>query len=323
MVDAAPSHAGPLVCLLAYRGLCTFEYGIAVEVFGLPRPEFARWYRLAIVGVDPPPISGGMGGVTIQPDGDLSLLDRADLVIIPGWRGADQPVPRALCDALRRAHQRGARLASICSGFFVLAATGLLDGQRATTHWRNADWIPQAYPAIQFDPDVLYVDNGGTLTSAGSAAGLDLCLHLVRQDFGPVIANAVAQRLVVPVHRDGGQRQFIPRPVPKQRQGQIAPLLDTLRSQLNQDWSLARMAAQAGLSERTLVRRVKEATGETPLTWLIGERIAHAISLLEASTTPLDDIASAAGFKSLESMRLHFRRHKGRPPSWYRKMPKG
>jgi AraC family transcriptional activator FtrA len=307
---------------LAYNGLCTFEYGIAVEVFGLPRPEFDRWYHVRVVGVDPPPISGGLGGVSIQADGDLSLLEQADLVIIPGWRGADQPVPAELCNALRQAHQRGARLASICSGFFVLAATGLLDGQRATTHWRNADWIPQAYPAIQFDPDVLYVDNGGTLTSAGSAAGLDLCLHLVRQDFGPAIANAVAQRLVVPVHRDGGQRQFIPRPMPKQRHGQIAPLLDTLRRQLDQDWSLARMAAQAGLSERTLVRRIKDATGETPLNWLIGERIAHAISLLEGTASPLDDIASAAGFKSLESMRLHFRSHKGRPPSWYRQPPK-
>jgi AraC family transcriptional activator FtrA len=306
-----------VVCVLAYDGLCTFEYGIAVEVFGLPRPEFDRWYHLRIVGLSTDPIRG-LGGVTITADADLSALAQADLVIIPGWRGADDPVPDTLMTALRQAHHQGARIASICSGVFVLAATGLLDGQRATTHWRYADVFRSKYPAVLLDPDVLYVDSGALLTSAGSAAGLDLCLHIVRQDFGAPTANIVARRLVVPAHRSGGQRQFIPRPMPQERGGQIAPVLDLLRQQLDQDWTIERMAKQAGLSPRTLVRRMKDATGQAPQAWLIQQRVDHAISLLEQTTASLDDIATAAGFHSLESMRRHFRQTKGRPPSWYR-----
>lgn len=210
-----------LVVALAYDGLCTFEFGVAVEVFGLARPEMGEdWYRFAVAAVD----DGEMratGGVRFTADGGLELVEQAGTIIVPGWRGMDAPVPDALCAALQRAHAKGARLLSICSGVFVLAASGLLDGKRATTHWRYTEALKERYPAITVLPDVLYVDEGTVLTSAGSAAGIDLCLHLIRRDFGTKAANMVARRLVVPPHRDGGQAQFIDKAVPElhERQG--------------------------------------------------------------------------------------------------------
>jgi len=312
-----PDRAAPLVCILAYDGLCTFEFGIAVEVFALPRPEFEAWYRCEIVAVEPGPLRA-TGGIAVTADHDLSRLEAASLVIVPGWRAPDAPVPEALVEALRRAHDRGARIASICSGVFVLAASGLLAGRRATTHWRYLDRLRAAHPDIAIDEDVLYVDDGDVLTSAGSAAGLDLSLHIVRADFGTGIANAVARRLVLPAHREGGQRQFVPRPVPRLRAGRIAPLLDRIRLHLDEDWPLARMASEAGLSPRTLMRQMKAATGQSPQGWLVAERVDQAIRLIETTSARLDDIAAAVGFGTSETMRHHFRGLKGRPPSWYR-----
>lgn len=317
MRTASPLSNDPLVCVLAYDGLCTFEYGIAVEVFGLPRPELTHWYQFCVAGLSDEPIRG-LGGVMIEPDGDLSLFEHASLIIVPGWRGASEPVPETLCQALVAAHHRGARVASICSGAFVLAAAGLLTGRRATTHWRYVDAFRALYPGVELDPDVLYVDNGSIFSSAGSAAGLDLCLHIVCQDYGAEIANQVACRLVIPAHREGGQRQFIPRPVPRVRRGQIAPFLDVLRESLDEEWPLERMADYVGLSTRTFIRRMKEVTGQSPQSWLINERLRYAITLLESTRSSLDDIADASGFKSMESMRRHFRQVKGHPPSWYR-----
>jgi len=210
-----------------YDGLCTFEFGIGVEVFGLSRPEFDCWYRFQTVAVENGPLRA-TGGVTIKATHDLNALSEADLILVPGWRGVDSPVPKQLTAALRKAHDRGARVASICSGVFVLAAAGLLDGRRATTHWRYVGALQLRHPAIEVDADVLYIDDGSVLTSAGSAAGLDLCLHIVRCDWGAARANSVARRLVLPAHRDGGQRQFIQTPVPRVRGGRIAPLLDTM-----------------------------------------------------------------------------------------------
>lgn len=204
----------PLVVVLAYDGLCTFEFGIAVEVFGLPRPEMGEnWYQFAVAGLD----SGAMratGGIHVVADGGLELLTQAGTIIIPGWKGSDVPVPAHLVDALRQAHQQGARLLSICSGVFILAATGLLSGRRATTHWRYSDTLKMQYPDINIEPDVLYIDEGTMLTSAGSAAGIDLGLHLIRRDYGSKAANQVARRLVVAPHRDGGQAQYIEKAVP-------------------------------------------------------------------------------------------------------------
>lgn len=310
-------EAAPLVCVLAYDGLCTFEFGIAVEVFGLPRPEFENWYRFAVIACEPGPLRA-MGGISIDAPYDPGLLETADLIIIPGWRRPDAPVPEALRDALLRAHAAGARIATICSGVFVAAACGLLDNRRVTTHWRYFDTLRALYPDISVDGDVLYVDEGDIMTSAGSAAGLDLCLHIVRRDFGVETANSVARRLVLPAHREGGQKQFVPRPVAPDRGHRLNTVLDGIRTRLDETWPLERMAREAGMSTRTLMRRMKEVTGQTPLNWLAAERVAHAVSLLEGGNGDLQAIAGACGFNSVESLRHHFRVMKGRPPSWYR-----
>ncbi len=197
----------PQVVVLAYDGLCTFEFGVAVEIFGLPRPELGdEWYRFAVAGIDDGELRA-TGGIRILTDGGLDLLESADLIVVPGWRGMDAPVPAALREALRRANARGCQLLSICSGVFVLAASGLLNGRKATTHWRYIEALKARYPAIGVVEDVLYQDEGDILTSAGSAAGIDLCLHVVRRDYGMETANSVARRLVIPPHRDGSQPQ--------------------------------------------------------------------------------------------------------------------
>lgn len=313
--DTEAHSDGPLVCVLVYDGLCTFEFGIAVEVFALPRPEFTRWYRCCVVAAEPGPISA-LGGIRVEAAYDLATLEKADIIVIPGWRGTAVSAP--LREALRRANANGARIATICSGVFAAAACGLLDGRRATTHWRHVERLAAMYPALMIDGDVLYVDEGDVLTSAGSAAGLDLCLHIVRGDFGVEAANSVARRLVLPAHREGGQRQFVPRPVARDREGRLSPALDRIRMRLDEAWPIDRIAAEAGLSPRTLMRRMKEATGQSPQIWLNTERVAHAISLLETTQAGLQDIAQACGFGSIESLRHHFRNLKGRPPSWYR-----
>ena len=305
------------ICVLAYDGLCTFEYSLAVEIFALSRPEHENWYDFGVVAVDEGPIRG-LGNITVEADTDLSGLLEADLIIIPGWRGADEQIPQALRDTLIEAHKNGTRIASICSGVFVLAQCGLLDGADATTHWRYVDKLRDMYPLIKINPDVLYVDNGLILTSAGSAAGFDLCLHIVRQDYGTAAANAVARRLVVPAHRDGGQSQFISRPLPLAYQGNIAPLLDKIRESLDEDWEIERMANEAHTSARTLQRRFKNATGKSPHTWLTMERVELAKDLLETTHLNIQQIADVTGLKTPETFRHHFKRITGASPTKFR-----
>lgn len=316
--EAQRNESSPLICLLAYDGLCTFEFGIGVEVFALPRPEFEHWYRFRTVAVEAGPLRAA-GGLMVEADHDLSILERASLILVPGWRGIGAPVPDELVAALRAAHANGARLASICSGTFVLAATGLLDGRRATTHWRYLDAFREQFPNVLLEADVLYLDEGDMLTSAGSAAGLDLCLHIVRRDFGTEHANAVARRLILPAQREGGQKQFVTTPVPRTRSGHIAPLMDAIRAQMDEVWSLERMARHAGLSRRTLSRRFADATGHTPLAWLTRARVARAAELLESGSASLADIATACGFGSQETFRREFQRVQGTSPSRHRK----
>ena len=300
------STTGPLVVVLAYDGLCTFEFAIAAEIFGLRRPEMGEgWYRFATAAIEPGPLRAH-GGLRFEAEGGPELLERADLIIIPGWKGASIPVPGALADTLVRAHARGARLASICSGAFVLAATGLLDEKRAATHWRYAEALQNARPRVEVDADVLYVQEGRLFTSAGSAAGIDLMLHVVRADFGADAANAVARRLVMPAHRSGGQAQFIERPVATYRQSRLAPLLDLVRADLQRLWSVAEMAREAAMSERTFLRRFKEATAMSPGEWLIGARVEEARRLLETSDAPIEEVARLAGFGSVATLRHHF-----------------
>jgi AraC family transcriptional activator FtrA len=319
-VKIMPDASGPLVVALAYDRLCTFEFGIAVEVFGLPRPELEPgWYRFAVAAIEPGPLRAA-GGLTVTADGGLDLLDQAHTIIVPGWRGVEAPVPPSLVDGLRGAHARGARLVSLCSGVFVLAATGLLDGRRATTHWRYHDALAQARPELAIVPDVLYVDEADVLTAAGSAAGIDLCLHIVRRDFGSAAANTVARRLVVPPHREGGQAQFVETPVPTVREGaRLGPLIEALRHELDRDHAIAGLAQRAGMSARTFLRRFQAATGTTPAGFLLAARLQRARELLETSAGSIEDVATACGFGTAATLRHHFRRELGTSPAAYRK----
>ena len=312
-------HDDPgLVAILAYDGLCTFEFGIAVEIFGLPRPEFEfPWYRHCIVGLDDGPMRA-MGGIQVLADAGLERLAEARTIIIPGWRDRAEAPPERLLTALHEAHERGARLVSICSGVFVLAASGLLDGRRATTHWRYAEELARRFPAIDVDPDVLYVDAGLLISSAGSAAGIDACLHLVARDFGTQVANSVARRLVMSPQRAGGQAQFIPAPVARAPRNDLSALMQWARQHLHEPLEVSQLARRAAMSERTFLRRFTEATGMTPKAWLQHERLARARELLESGTDGSERIAELCGFRSVESFRVAFRNAVGLPPSAYR-----
>lgn len=319
---APPSApAGPLVVVLAYDGLCTFEFGCAYEIFGLARPEFgADWYRYAVAAVDEGPLRAN-GGLIVTVDGDLSLVEAADLVVIPGWRGVETPVPERLIASLRAANARGARIASYCSAAFVLGEAGLLDGRGATTHWRYTDRLARRFPLARVAPDVLYVDNGRILTSAGSASAIDMSLHVVRGDYGAGIANSVARRLVLPAHRDGGQAQYIERPVPRAHESErLGEVLDFIRAELHRDLPLAELAARAGMSLRTFQRRFEAMTGEAPGAFVLAERVARARDLLETAAEPgTEEIAARCGFGSAAALRHHFKRRVGVSPGAYRR----
>ncbi len=314
-------HASaPNVVVLAYDGLCTFEFGVAVEIFGLPRPEMGEaWYRFAVAAVDGGELRA-TGGIRILADGDLSLLNAADLIIVPGWRGTDQAVPAPLCETLRQASIRGCQLLSICSGVFVLAATGLLDGRKATTHWRYIEALKTRHPAIDVVEDVLYQDEGDILTSAGSAAGIDLCLHVVRRDYGMEAANRVARRLVIPPHRDGSQTQQLSRPVAQLRESQrLGQLFDYLHQHLAVPHTVDSLSRRVGMSQRTFLRRFQDATGTTPSRWLLNERLLRAKDYLENSRLSIDSIAEQTGFGQAATLRHHFRQHYALSPARYRK----
>ncbi len=318
MHKITPTPRRPLVVALVYDGLCTFEFAIAAEIFGLPRPELGPgWYRFAAAAIEPGPLRA-QGGLRVATDGGLGLLRQADLIVVPGWKGNAVPVPARLLRALHRAHARGARLASICSGAFVLAATGLLDGKRVATHWRYAEALAAMHPRCRVDAQVLYVEEGRILTSAGSAAGIDLMLHVVRKDFGVAAANSVARRLVVAAHRTGGQAQFIERPVPPPHEGRFSHLLDRVRADPAADWPVRRLATLAAMSPRTLLRRFVETTGLAPGDWVTSVRVEEARRLLETSALGLDRIAALAGFGSTATLRHHFRRRLRLTPRDYR-----
>jgi len=318
MTDSArimTTSSRPLVVALAYDGLCTFEFGVAVEVFGLPRPELGEsWYRFAVASVDQGELRA-TGGVRIVVDGGYELLQEADTIVIPGWREVNSPVPETLCDALREAHQRGCRVISICSGVFVLTAAGLLDDRKATTHWRYVSELQRRFPAINVVEDVLYVGHHDVLTSAGSAAGIDLCLHVVRTDFGLEVANNVARRLVLQPHRDGSQTQQQLRPVARSRESQrFGLLLDWLHNNIAQKHTLDALASQVGMSPRTLMRRFQESTGLTPARWLMNERLNRAQQALNTSHISIEQIAQQTGFGSANSLRYHFQKRFGISP---------
>ena len=293
------------VVVVAYDGLCTFEFGVAVEVFGLPRPEIGRWYDFSLCTPEKDRNTlRAEGGFRLAVDQGLGALRSAGTIVIPGWRDVTERPPAALLKALRRSYDRGARLMSLCSGAFVLAATGLLDGRSAATHWRYAEQLSRDYPNVNVDSDVLYVEDSRLLTAAGSAAGIDLCLHVVRKDFGASVANIVARRLVVPPHRDGGQAQYISRPISENGKSEIGLLMDWVRRNLNRKYTVASLAKRAKLSERTLARRFQEQAGTTPMRWLATERIAKAQELLETTKLGIEQVAAKCGFGSAVAVSL-------------------
>lgn len=253
-------------------------------------------------------------------DGGLDLLAAADTIVLPGWRDTDSPVPEALCEALRAARARGCRLVSICSGAFILAAAGMLNGLRATTHWRYTERLRQRYPAITVLDNVLYLDEGQIMTSAGSAAGIDLCLHVVRSDYGTEVANSVARRMVIAPHRDGGQPQQLTRPVARSRESQtFGQLFDYLHQHLALNHTVASLAERVRMSPRTFLRRFYASTGMTPARWILNERLVRARDYLENSTLRIDLIAEQTGFGNSALFRHHFRHHYLLSPTQYRK----
>jgi AraC family transcriptional activator FtrA len=307
------------VMALAYDRLCTFELGCVVEVFALPRPELGvPWYQFAVCAAERRGLRA-TGGIELRVRHPLRHLDRADTIVIPGWRDPGEAPPAEILTHLRRAFARGARICSICSGVFVLAAAGLLDGRRATTHWKYAAQLAARYPRVRVEPNALYVDEGQVLTSAGSAAGLDMLLHLVRCDFGAKIANQVAQRLVLAPHREGDQAQFVPRPLAADGRGRLARLMDFVRAHPGAQHTLASLAARAAMSTRTLQREFKASTGLAPHRWLVAERIERAKELLEGTRLTAGNIAARVGLGSAESLRHHFRRRVGTTPQQYRR----
>jgi len=306
-----------LVAVLAHPPVSLFELSCAVEIFGRTRPDLGvDWYDFAIVAEKPGPIAS-LGGIDLQIREGLELFERAHTIIIPAWDAGD-PSPE-LVATLRAARKRGARLLSICSGAFALAATGLLDGRRAATHWLYAAELQRRYPDVIVDADVLYVDDGDIITAAGSAAGLDMLLHLVRRDHGAQICNLIARRLNIPPHREGGQSQFALRPVPEIRSSKLADVIDWMRVNSARELTIEELAGRAAMSPRTFFRRFRETTGLAPYEWLTLERTAIARDLLETGGMTVDDIAFRAGFSSAETMRLHFKRIIGCAPADYRK----
>jgi AraC family transcriptional activator FtrA len=306
------------VAALAYDGLGTFEFGIVVELFGLRRTGLGvTWYQFEACSVERGPIHAA-GGIQVQVRRGLRAFEQAGTIVIPGWK-IDEPSPPALIHALRRAHSAGARLVSICSGVFVLAATGLLDGKRVSAHWRHADRLMARYPKLHVEPDVLYVDEGSILTSAGSTAGIDLGLHIIRLDYGAEIANEIARRLVMPPHREGGQAQYVRDSGRSPLEGGLAPVIAWAQEHLARPLSVEDFARKARMSARTFARRFREQTGTTPHQWLNHQRLFAAQRRLETTEESIDQIAEAVGMQTAVTLRQHFSRALGTTPTAYRR----
>jgi len=306
------------VVALVVTQVVAFDLAIPAQVFG-HEPDRYDW---AVCAPAAGPVATETGFDVVVPHG-LGALERADTVVVPGIGDRAWPLPPEPLAALRAAAQRGARVASICTGAFVLAAAGLLDGRRATTHWRYAGLLARAFPAVTVDPDVLYVDEGDVLTSAGVAAGIDLCLHIVRRDFGAAAANAVARRIVVAAHREGGQAQFVERPLPATAGEGLATTRAWMEERLAAPLTVASMAGHAGYSPRSFARRFRAETGTTPLQWLIARRVTEAQRLLELSDLSVEEVATRAGFGTPVALRQHFARALSTSPTAYRRAFRG
>lgn len=319
-INEEQQRAMHTVATVVYDAVNPFELAVATEVFGVERPELGvPWYRFLVCGVEARPVRTSVG-LLVTPLYALSHLTEADTVIVPGPRPGIGPIPSALLEALRDAYQRGARLLSFCTGAFLLAAAGLLDGRRATTHWLWAAELATRYPKVQVDPQVLYIDDGQILTSAGAAASIDLSLHVVRQDYGAAIAAAVARRMVVSPHREGGQAQYIETPLPTlDEDDPFGATLTWLLGHLQEDLSVEQLAARAVMSPRTFARRFRATLGTTPYQWLLQQRIILAQRLLETTAESVEYIAVCCGFRSAATFRLHFEHLLHLSPQTYRR----
>ncbi|GAY11257.1 helix-turn-helix domain-containing protein [Pseudonocardia sp. N23] len=307
------------VAALVLDELAVFEFGVICEVFGLDRSEDGLpVLDFRVCGPEAHvPLRATSGGVLITPDSGLEGLVGADLVAVGATRLREFPEP--VLDALRAAHDAGATILSVCSGVFVLGAAGLLDGRRCTAHWNAVDDLRVRYPLAQVEPDLLFVDEGDLVTSAGTAAGIDACLHLVRRELGSAVVNGIARRMVVPPQREGGQRQYVDQPIPECSVDTLAPVLDWMLEHVDEDHSVAALADRAGMSARTFARRFAAETGTTPVRWLTLQRVLRSQRLLEDTDLSVEEIARECGFGGAALLRHHFRRQVGVSPADYRR----
>lgn len=320
MVNAASNVSAAAkrrVVALVHPPQSTFELACAAEVFGIRRPNVATRYSFSVC-THRPGLVATLAGFDMAVSKGLSALKTADTIVIPGWQTPDVPVAPAVLDALRTAHAAGTRILAICSGAFVLAEAGLVDGRRVATHWRLAATLAARFPAVDVDPDVLYVDHGDVATSAGTAAGIDLCLHVVRSDHGAAYASEIARHMVMPPRREGGQRQFASPAPPRRADGSLAPVLDWVTGQLDAQITIEDMAAYAVMSPRTFVRHFHSQVGTSPGRWLLMERISAARVLLEQTDLPIEAVATRIGLSSATNLRRHFQRHVRTTPGAYR-----
>ncbi|MBD0747452.1 helix-turn-helix domain-containing protein [Streptomyces sp. CBMA152] len=308
-----------VVAVLLFSGGPIFESSIPLSVFGIDRQDAGvPRYRLLVCAGEEGPLRT-TGGLELTAPYGLEAINRAGTVVVPAWRSITSPPPAAALDALRRAHEEGARIVGLCTGAFVLAAAGLLDGRPATTHWMYAPTLAKRYPSVHVDPRELFVDDGDVLTSAGTAAGIDLCLHIVRTDHGSDAAGALARRLVVPPRRSGGQERYLDRSLPEEiGSDPLAEVVSWALEHLHEQFDVETLAARAYMSRRTFDRRFRSLTGSAPLQWLITQRVLQAQRLLETSDYSVDEVAGRCGFRSPVALRGHFRRQLGSSPASYR-----
>jgi transcriptional regulator GlxA family with amidase domain len=321
MQNMTPPPKRLKVAVIAFDGITPFHLSVPCLVFGTNcgDPEVPT-FEVVVCATDKAPLRTS-AGFAIATECDLTALDDADIVIMPAWHDDCRGAPVALLDALRRAHKRGARVVGLCFGAFPLAEAGLLDGRAVTTHWEVTAELSRRYPKVQVNPEVLYVDEGDVLTSAGVAAGLDCCLHLLRQLSGAEAANRVARRLLIAPHRQGGQAQFIERPLPvSSSDGRFSQVLEWVTQHLEQAHSIDSLAERAAMSRRNFTRHFRQTTGASFKQWLLNQRLAHAQRMLESSDASIEVVAQEAGFGTALSLRQHFRSALRTPPSVYRKL---
>ncbi|MEU4149733.1 GlxA family transcriptional regulator [Streptomyces sp. NPDC026659] len=312
------------VAAVLLDGVHPFELGVVCEVFGIDRSEEGLpVYDFAVVSAEGPTLSTHCGFTVSTPHG-LERLEEADLIAVPaGETYAERDYPPELLDALRRAVARGTRVLSVCSGVFVLAAAGLLDGRRCAVHWRHSDQLTRRHPRVTVEPDVLYVDEDPLITSAGTAAGIDACLHIVRKEQGPEVANKIARRMVVPPHRDGGQAQYIERPLPEGPCDTMGEVLVWMEAHLDEEVTVEQLAARAHMAPRTFARRFQQETGTTPYRWILRQRVLLAQRLLEGTDETMDSIAWRTGFGTAAALRHQFGKALGTTPAAYRRTFRG